>query len=61
MHLTRMNLMASRTRGGSLRKKVVHLRVDGEIIDAARSMKLNLSQVFEAGLTEAIHQKERKA
>jgi antitoxin CcdA len=53
--------MMSQTRPVRLRKKAANLTVDGELLDAARRMKLNLSQVFEAGLTEAVRQKEREA
>lgn len=51
----------SQTRPIRLRKKAANLTVDGELLAAARRMKLNLSQVFEAGLAEAIRQKEREA
>jgi antitoxin CcdA len=51
----------SQTRPVRSRKKAANLTVDGELLDAARRMKLNLSQVFEAGLTEAVRQKEREA
>jgi antitoxin CcdA len=44
-----------------LRKKAANLSVDSELLAAARRMKLNLSQIFEAGLTEAIRRNEREA
>ncbi len=53
--------MVSQTSPIRLRKKAANLSVDSELLDAARRMKLNLSQVFEAGLTEAIRRKEREA
>lgn len=53
--------MVDRTRSVRLRKKAANLSVDSELLDTARRMKLNLSQVFEAGLTEAIRLKEREA
>jgi antitoxin CcdA len=53
--------MMSQTRPVRLRKKAANLTVDGELLDAARRMKLNLSRVFEVGLTEAVRQKEREA
>ena len=53
--------MATQQRPVRLRKKAANLSVDSELLDAARRMKLNLSQVFEAGLTEAIRQKECEA
>ena len=53
--------MVSQTSPIRLRKKAANLSVDSELLDAARRMKLNLSQVFEAGLIEAIRRKEREA
>jgi len=53
--------MVTQQRPVRLRKKAANLSVDSELLDAARRMKLNLSQVFEAGLAEAIRQKEREA
>ena len=41
------------------RKKPTNLSVDEVLLARARSLKLNLSQVFEAGLTEAIRREER--
>ena len=43
-----------------LRKRAANLSVDSELLDSARRLKLNLSQVFEAGLSEAIRKKERE-
>lgn len=40
------------------RKKPANLSVDERLLARARRLKLNLSQVLEAGLTEAIRRKE---
>ncbi len=53
--------MVSQARPARLRKKAANLSVDGRLLDEAKRLKLNLSQVFEAGLGEAIRQKEREA
>ena len=53
--------MVNRTHPVRLRKKAANLSVDNKLLEAARRMGLNLSQVFEAGLTEAIRRKEREA
>ena len=53
--------MPTQQRPVRLRKRAANLSVDSELLDAARRLKLNLSQVFEAGLAEAIRQKEREA
>ena len=42
------------------RKKAANLSVDDKLLEQARRLKLNLSQVFEAGLTEAIRQRQRE-
>ena len=42
------------------RKKAANLSVDGELLDSAKRLKLNLSQVFEAGLNAAIREKQRE-
>ena len=42
------------------RKKAANLSVDGELLDSAKHLKLNLSQVFEAGLNAAIREKQRE-
>ena len=39
------------------RKKATNLSADESLLDQARRLKLNLSQVFEAGLTEAIRRR----
>jgi antitoxin CcdA len=40
------------------RKKAANLSVDERLLARARQLKLNLSQVFEAGLAEAIRRQE---
>jgi antitoxin CcdA len=40
------------------RKKAANLSVDERLLARARRLKLNLSQVFEAGLADAIRQQE---
>jgi antitoxin CcdA len=42
------------------RKKATNLSVDDTLLEQARHFGLNLSQVFEAGLTEAIRQRQRE-
>jgi antitoxin CcdA len=41
------------------RKKPTNLSVDESLLERARRLKLNLSQVFETGLAEAIRRAER--
>jgi len=41
------------------RKKAANLSVDEKLLARARRLKLNLSQVLEAGLAEAIRREER--
>jgi len=43
------------------RKKAANLSVDEHLLARARDLKLNLSQVLEAGLAEAIRRREREA
>ena len=45
--------------GARRRKKPANLSVDEKLLERARRMKLNLSQVLEAGLAEAIRREER--
>lgn len=40
------------------RKKAANLSVDERLLARARRLKLNLSQVFEAGLADAIRRQE---
>jgi len=41
------------------RKKATNLSIDSGLIDQARRLKLNLSQVLEAGLVDAVRRYER--
>jgi antitoxin CcdA len=43
------------------RKKAANLSVDERLLARARRLKLNLSQVLEAGLADAIRQQEGEA
>ncbi len=53
--------MLAKTQGASrIRKKAANLSVDRELLDRARELHLNLSQVLEAGLSEAIRQRQRE-
>lgn len=52
--------MLSRTISPRRRKKATNLSVDDILLEQARRLKLNLSQVFEAGLAEAIRQRRRE-
>ena len=47
------------TTAGRRRKKAANLSVDEKLLIGARRLKLNLSQVLEAGLAEAIRRDER--
>jgi len=42
------------------RKKATNLSVDDNLLQTAKRLKLNLSQVFEAGLIEAIRRCQRE-
>jgi antitoxin CcdA len=42
------------------RKKAANLSVDEQLLAQARRLKLNLSQVLEAGLAEAIRRENRE-
>lgn len=52
--------MLTRPGTARMRKKAANLSVDGELLDSAKRLKLNLSQVFEAGLSAAIREKQRE-
>ena len=52
--------MLTRTGTARARKKAANLSVDGALLDSAKRLKLNLSQVFEAGLNAAIREKRRE-
>jgi len=42
------------------RKKAANLSIDSDLLEQARRLKLNLSQVLEAGLSESIRLHERE-
>ena len=52
--------MLTRTHPSRPRKKAANLSVDGNLLEHAKRLKLNISQVFEVGLNEAIRQKQRE-
>ena len=52
--------MLTRTITPRQRKKATNLSADESLLDQARRLKLNLSRVFEAGLIEAIRQRQRE-
>lgn len=52
--------MLTRTRALRSRKKAANLSVDTDLLEKAKRLKLNLSQVFETGLSEAIRQRQRE-
>lgn len=52
--------MLTRSSVARARKKPANLSVDGGLLEAAKRMKINLSQVFEAGLSAAIRQRQRE-
>jgi antitoxin CcdA len=53
-------VMLERTRALRVKKKSANLSVDSKLLEDAKRLKLNLSQVFEAGLDQAIRQKQRE-
>ena len=52
--------MFNRSAAARARKKPANLSVDGTLLEDAKRMKINLSQVFEAGLNAAICQRRRE-
>ena len=50
--------MAERSASARRRKRAANLSVDDRLLARARRLKLNLSQVFESGLEEAIRRHE---
>ena len=52
--------MPIRTAAPRRRKTAANLSVDERLLEQAKRLKLNLSQVFEAGLTDAIGRHERE-
>jgi antitoxin CcdA len=53
-------LILDRTRAARPRKKAANLSVDSKLLEDAKRLNLNLSQVFEAGLEQAIRQRQRE-
>jgi len=51
--------MLTDTNAPRRRKKATNLSIDIDLLDRAKRLKLNLSQVVETGLVEAIRQHER--
>ena len=52
--------MLTRSNAARARKKAANLSVDSVLLEDAKRMKINLSQVFEAGLSAAIRQRRRE-
>ena len=52
--------MLTRIRALRSRKKAANRSVDTDLRERAKRLKLNLSQVFETGLSEAIRQRQRE-
>ena len=50
--------MAHRSATARKRKRATNLSVDERLLERARRLKLNLSQVLEAGLAQAIRERE---
>ena len=50
--------MSDRPAVARRRKKAANLSVDDRLLERAKRLKLNLSQVFETGLAEAIRRRE---
>jgi len=51
--------MLTPTNARRRRKKATNLSIDNDLLALARQLKINLSQVVEAGLVEAIRRHER--
>jgi antitoxin CcdA len=51
--------MLTHTNAPRRRKKATKLSIDHDLLDQAKRLKLNLSQVVETGLVEAIRRHER--
>ena len=52
--------MLTKARGVRARKKAANLSVNQTLLEQARDLNLNLSQVFEASLNEAVRQRQRE-
>ena len=60
-HTTQRNdIMPTRSSGARTRKKPANLSVDSVLLEDAKRMNINLSQVFEAGLSVAIRRRQRE-
>ena len=46
---------------GEAAKKAVNLRISKELIDQAKAMQVNLSQVLETSLVEVLRERQQKA
>ena len=52
--------MLTKAPGVRARKKAANLSVNQTLLEQARDLNLNLSQVFEASLNEAVRQRQRE-
>jgi antitoxin CcdA len=52
--------MSEQPRTARPRKRSANLSVDSKLLEDAKRLNLNLSRVFEAGLDQAIRQKQRE-
>jgi antitoxin CcdA len=52
--MNRIDKVSSRSR------KAVNLRVDAELIEAAKSLNMNLSQIFESSLRQAVLEQRKR-
>ncbi len=50
--------MLAKTQKVRTRKQAANLSIDRELLERARTLNLNLSQVLEAGLSEAVRQRQ---
>ncbi|MGE0666432.1 MAG: type II toxin-antitoxin system CcdA family antitoxin [Sphingomonadales bacterium] len=41
-------------------RKAVNLSVDAELVEAAKSMDMNLSQIFESSLRQAVSEEQKR-
>ena len=55
-----ISAMLTTTNSARARKKAANLSVDRTLLEQARDLKLNLSQVFEASLSEAVRRQQRE-
>ena len=52
--MNRIDKVSSRNR------KAVNLRVDADLVEAAKSMNMNLSQIFESSLRQAVSEERKR-